>query len=255
MPASADPPRAPSAAVLVIGNEILTGRTRDANLQILAGALAPLGIRIREARVVEDGEQAIVAAVTALRGAYDYVFTTGGIGPTHDDITTDSIARAFGVPVHDDPVALGMLRERYRDDELNAARLRMARIPAGAVLIPNPATAAPGFRLGNVFVLPGIPSIMQAMLPALLPGLATGPALLSRSITAFARESDVAAGLGAIQAAHPELELGSYPFLRDGRYGTSLVIRGTDPAALGDGVAAVAAMLAGLNCEYTVENA
>ncbi len=242
-----------AAAVLVIGNEILSGRTRDANVQILCAALAPQGIRVREARVVEDRTAAIVTALNALRAQYDYVFTTGGIGPTHDDITTDSVAAAFGVPVRDHPEAVRRLTAYYGAQALNSARLRMARIPEGALLIDNPASAAPGFRLGNVFVLPGVPRIMEAMLPAILPALAAGPALLSATITAWARESEIASELAAIQAAHPALEIGSYPFARDGRYGTALVVRGTEAAALAAGVAGIRAMLAGRDCEYTVE--
>lgn len=225
------PPTAAGAAVLVIGNEILSGRTRDANVQTIGSALGGIGIRLREVRVVEDREAAIVDAVNALRARYDYVFTTGGIGPTHDDITTDSIGAAFGVEVRHDPVAVDLLT-RYYGAEATETRLRMARVPLGATLIDNPVSAAPGFRLGNVFVLPGVPRILQGMLPGVLATLPGGPPIVSRSVTAWVRESDVAAELAEVQARHPGLDVGSYPFARDGRFGTALVVRGNDAAAV-----------------------
>jgi len=232
-----------SAAVVVIGNEILSGRTRDANVQAIGSALAGIGIRLREVRVVEDREAAIVAAVNALRSSYDYVFTTGGIGPTHDDITTDSVGAAFGREVDHDPTAVALLTRYYGEAEATETRLRMARVPRGATLIDNPVSAAPGFRLENVFVLPGVPRILQGMLPGVLALLPGGPPIVSRSVSAWVRESDVAAELAAVQAHHPELDVGSYPFARDGRFGTSLVVRGSDAAAVDAAAGEIAGFL------------
>ncbi len=226
----------PGAAVVVIGNEILSGRTRDANVQAIGGALGTIGVRLREVRIVEDREAAIVDAVNALRARYDYVFTTGGIGPTHDDITTDCIGAAFGLEVHHDPAAVERLVRYYGEAEATETRLRMARVPRGAVLIDNPVSAAPGFRVDNVFVLPGVPRILQGMLPG-------GPPIVSRSITAWVRESDVAQELAVVQAHHPGLDVGSYPFARDGRFGTSLVVRGNDAAAVAAAAAEIEAFL------------
>lgn len=220
------------AAVVVIGNEILSGRTRDANVQAIGSALGAIGIRLREVRVVEDRTAAIVEAVNALRARYAYVFTTGGIGPTHDDITTDAIGAAFGCEVHHDPAAVDLLTRYYGPAEATETRLRMARVPRGATLLENPVSAAPGFRVENVFVLPGVPRILQSMLPGVLQSLPGGPPILSRTLTAWVRESDVAAELAAVQARHPALDLGSYPFVRDGRFGTALVVRGNDAAGV-----------------------
>jgi len=233
----------PGAAVVVIGNEILSGRTRDANVQAIGGALGASGIRLREVRIVEDREAAIVDAVNALRARYDYVFTTGGIGPTHDDITTDCIGAAFGLEVHHDPAAVERLVRYYGEAEATETRLRMARVPRGAVLIDNPVSAAPGFRVDNVFVLPGVPRILQGMLPGVLASLPGGPPIVSRSITAWVRESDVAQELAVVQAHHPGLDVGSYPFARDGRFGTSLVVRGNDAAAVAAAAAEIEAFL------------
>ena len=201
-------------------------------MQTLGSALGGIGVRLREVRIVEDREVAIVAAVNELRARYTYVFTTGGIGPTHDDITTDSIGAAFGLEVNHDPVALALLSRYYGERDVTPVRLRMARVPVGAHLIDNPVSAAPGFRIENVFVLPGVPRILQAMLPGVLATLPGGPPIVSRSVTAWVRESDVAADLAAVQARHPGLDVGSYPFVRDGRFGTSLVVRGNDTAAV-----------------------
>jgi molybdenum cofactor synthesis domain-containing protein len=219
---------APTAAVLVIGNEILSGRTQDSNIAHIAKKLGGIGVRLAEVRVVPDIEADIVDAVNALRGRYSYVFTTGGIGPTHDDITTDSIAKAFGVEVIEHPEARARLVSHYTKTPVTPARLRMARIPVGAALIDNAVSAAPGFRLENVYVMAGVPTIMQAMLEAVLPGLSHGSAYCSKSVSGFVAESVIAAGLAAIAARYPQLDIGSYPWQREGRWGTALVARGTD---------------------------
>lgn len=219
----------PRAAVLVIGNEILSGRTRDANMHWLGGQLAGLGIPLSEARVVPDEAPLIVEALDALRARYDYVFTTGGIGPTHDDITTDAVASAFGVPVERNAEAVRRLNAFYtRPGDLTDARLRMARIPAGATLLDNPVSGAPGFQIGNVYVLPGVPDIMQAMFEALRHRLSGGPPILSLAITAALGESRIAAGLGVVQSRYPELNIGSYPFVRGNGFGVQVVLRGLE---------------------------
>ena len=232
-----------SAAVLVIGNEILSGRTRDANVQVIGSGLAEIGIRLREVRVVEDDVDAIVTALNALRSRYDWIFTTGGIGPTHDDITTDCIATAFGVAAPRHPEAERRLRAYYGDSETTEVRLRMARIPDGATLIDNPVSAAPGFRIGNVHVLPGVPRILQAMLPGVLAALPGGTPIVSRTVTAWIRESDIANELAAVQMRFPALDVGSYPFIRDERFGTSLVVRGPDATGVAAAADEIAAFL------------
>jgi molybdenum cofactor synthesis domain-containing protein len=224
--------KAVTAALIMIGNEILSGRTQDANLAWLAKELNELGIQVREARVVTDDEAAIVEAVNALRARYDYVFTTGGIGPTHDDITSASVAAAFNLPFGTHPEAERRLRAYYPPEKLNEARLRMAKTPEGARLIDNPVSVAPGFIVENVHVLPGVPSIMRAMFDGLRSSLRGGAPVLSRTITVFAPEGEVARPLGEIQARHPEVEIGSYPFMRQDRFGTSLVFRSPDEARL-----------------------
>lgn len=221
-----------TAAMLIIGNEILSGRTQDANLAFLAKSLGDAGIRLREARVIVDDETEIVAAVNALRARYTYVFTSGGIGPTHDDITAACIAKAFGLPFGRHPEAERRLRAHYPPDKVNEARLKMAETPEGAELIDNPVSIAPGFRVENVFVMAGIPSIMQAMLAGLIPSLTGGAPVRSRTIVAHCPEGDIAAPLTAVQARHPAVEIGSYPFMRAGAFGTSLVLRSADEAAL-----------------------
>lgn len=231
------------AGVIIIGNEVLSGRTREANLRFLARALGKLGIRVAEARVVADDEDAIVEAVNACRHRFSYVFTTGGIGPTHDDITAAALAKAFGVPLirHDD--AERRLREHYAAEDLNAARLRMAEVPEGSTLLDNPVSGAPGFQIGNVFVLPGVPRIMQAMFIEFCHFLVGGAPMLSRSITAHALEGTLAGPLASVQARHPGAEIGSYPFVRDGQVGTVLVVRSSDPAALATAADNVRSML------------
>jgi molybdenum cofactor synthesis domain-containing protein len=221
-----------TAAVLVIGNEILSGRTQDANLAYLGQQLNAIGVRLREARVVADLEDEIVAALNALRVRYDYVFTTGGIGPTHDDITSECVAKAFGVPLIRHPEAERRLRAHYEPERINEARLRMANTPDGATLIDNPVSIAPGYRIGNVFVLAGVPAIMRAMFDGLKPQLVGGAPVRSVSVPAYVAEGTIAEDLGALQARFPELDIGSYPFFKSGRFGTSLVLRGTDEAKL-----------------------
>jgi molybdenum cofactor synthesis domain-containing protein len=220
----------PTAGVLIIGNEILSGKTQDANLQFLGVELAKLGIRLEETRVVRDVPEAIVGAVNELRTRYTYVFTTGGIGPTHDDITADCIARAFGVDLVVDPEAVELLTRGGRP--ATEARLRMARVPRGAELVENTVSHAPGFRIENVFVLAGIPAIARAMFAAAVPMLERGAQILSAAVDVFLRESDFAAALERIQLANVDVEIGSYPFNRDGRFGAALVVRGTDGARL-----------------------
>ncbi len=224
----------PTAAMLVIGDEILSGRTRDANMHHLAVELAGRGIDLREVRIVPDDHAAIVASLNALRGAFDHVFTSGGIGPTHDDITADAVAAAFGVPIDVRADARETLAAHYArtGHELNEARLRMARIPEGAKLIDNPVSAAPGFTLGNVHVLAGVPAIFQAMLASVLPGLTGGAPLLSQSLRILRAEGEVATPLRALAGEYPDLSFGSYPFIRDGAMGSQIVIRGTDSARL-----------------------
>ncbi len=224
----------PTAAVLIIGNEILSGRTQDTNLSHIARKLAAIGVRLAETRVVQDIEGEIVDAVHALRQRYIYVLTTGGIGPTHDDITTDSIAKAFGVSVREHPEARARLVSHYNNVALplTPARLRMARIPDGATLIDNGVSGAPGFKIGNVYVMAGVPKIMQAMLEGVLPTLKHGPAFVSKSVSGYVPESLVAEELAAIAARYPMLDVGSYPWQREGRWGTALVARGTDLAAI-----------------------
>ena len=235
-----------TAAILVIGDEILSGRTKDANMGFLAERLTELGIRLREARVVPDDPEEIVAAVNALRARYDYVFTTGGIGPTHDDITAECIARAFGVPLLRHPEAVRRLEAHYEPGQLNEARLRMANVPEGGTLIDNPVSAAPGFRIGNVHVMAGVPRIMQAMFDGIAPTLKGGDRVLSRTVTCDLGEGVIAAGLGAIAAQFPTLSIGSYPYFRAGKFGTSLVLRGTDAGPLDKATEAVRTLVVSL---------
>ena len=224
----------PTAAMLVIGDEILSGRTRDSNMHHLAGQLTEAGIDLAEARMVADVPAAIVGAVKALSGQYDHVFTTGGIGPTHDDITADCIAQAFGRSIDVREDARAILAEHYKRSgtDLNEARLRMARIPDGAALIDNPVSAAPGFQVENVYVMAGVPSVFHAMLASVLPTLTGGAPLISKTLRVDRGEGDIAGPLGALAQAFPDLSMGSYPFQKDGKYGAHLVIRGTDVAQI-----------------------
>ncbi len=233
-----------TAGLLVIGDEILSGRTKDRNIGYIAEYLTAIGIDLKEVRVVADEEPAIVEALNALRERYSYVFTTGGIGPTHDDITADAVAKAFGVGIDHDPRVVEMLRARFSGADLNAARLRMARIPDGADLVPNRISTAPGFRLGNVIVMAGVPAIMQAMLDEAAKTLKTGPRMLSANVRADAREGDIGTPLAAVAKAHPAVMIGSYPFFDEARGpNTNVVIRSRDPSALEAAQAAVEAML------------
>ena len=234
----------PTAAVLLIGDEILSGRTKDKNLGFIADYLTALGIDLKEARVVSDTQEDIVAAVNALRRRYTYVFSTGGIGPTHDDITADAMAKAFGVAIDHDPQAVEILLAFFKEigREPNEARLRMARIPLGASLIENPVSKAPGFQMENVFVMAGVPKIMQAMMDALAPRLTKGVVMQSRNVEFRGGEGDVAKPLGEIQARFPGVVIGSYPFQAADGFATNLVLRSRDAAALEQALAAVQAM-------------
>jgi molybdenum cofactor synthesis domain-containing protein len=213
------------AALIIIGNEILSGRTKDKNLAYLAEWLNEIGIQLYEVRVIRDDENEIIDCVNLLRRKYNYVFTTGGIGPTHDDITTESIAKAFNVKLETNPEALKILQSYYKEGELNEARLKMTLLPKGAELVENPVTKAPGFKMENVFVMAGIPSIIQGMLEGAKIFLKIGNKMTSKSIDVFMPESYVAEELSKIQDNYPEVEIGSYPFNKEGQFGTSLVMR------------------------------
>lgn len=224
----------PTAAILVIGDEILSGRTRDSNLHFLAGELTRIGITLREARIVADNHAEIVDAVRALSAKYTQVFTSGGIGPTHDDITADAVAEAMGAKIGHRADAMALLQAHYDRSGLpfNEARQRMARIPDGAILIDNPVSTAPGFTLGNVHVMAGVPKIFEAMVASVLPKLTGGPPLLSQTLRVDRGEGEIADSFGALAAEFPDLSMGSYPFIQNGAHGTNLVIRGTDPGRL-----------------------
>jgi molybdenum cofactor synthesis domain-containing protein len=233
-----------TAGMLVIGDEILSGRTKDKNVGYVAEYLTAIGIDLREVRLVPDQLDEIVAALNALRTRYTHVFTTGGIGPTHDDITADAVAKAFGVPLNVDKRAVVMLLERIPEADLNEARLRMARVPEGGELIPNPVSKAPGFSIGNVHVMAGVPTIMHAMLDALAPQLKTGRKMLSRSLAAGLKEGDIAGPLGSMQRMFPDVSMGSYPTYEEGiGFTTTLVLRSRDEARLDTAEAAVTEML------------
>jgi molybdenum cofactor synthesis domain-containing protein len=236
-------PEIVTAALLVIGDEILSGRTKDKNIGTIADHLTGIGIRLKEVRVVPDEEPEIVAALNALRPRYDYVFTTGGIGPTHDDITADAVAKAFGVSIDVDPRAVAMMLERFPKWDLTPARLRMARIPDGADLVANDISKAPGFFIGNVIVMAGVPKIMETMLRAVTPRLRTGRKLLSVTLDAQTREGNVAPVLTAAQAAFPDVQMGSYPYDENGRYGALLVLRSTQGERLAEAAAGLRAAL------------
>ena len=231
----------PTAAMLVIGDEILSGRTRDANMHHLANELTRAGIDLHEVRIVSDTHGAIVAAVRALAAGYDQVFTSGGIGPTHDDITADAIAAAFATPIAVRADARALLAAHYARAgvELNEARLRMARIPDGASLIDNPISAAPGFSLGHVHVMAGVPNIFAAMVAGLLPTLTGGAPQQSLTLRINRGEGEIAGPLRALAEAHGDLSFGSYPFTKDGIYGANIVIRGADPVRLEAAMAAL----------------
>lgn len=235
-----------TAAVLVIGDEILSGRTKDKNIGFIAEHLTAIGIDLKEVRVVPDEEPEIVAALNALRARYTYVFTTGGIGPTHDDITADAVAKAFGLPIDYDPRAVEILRARLAvtGGEMNEARMRMTRMPKGAGLVLNKISAAPGFTIGNVIVMAGIPQVMQAMLEYVTPQLRTGTAMLSQTVRGDCREGDIGTELGEIAKAHDGVMIGSYPFMdEERRPNTHIVLRSRDPQKLAAAKSEVEAML------------
>jgi molybdenum cofactor synthesis domain-containing protein len=237
-----------TAAVLVIGDEILSGRTKDRNLGYIAEYCTNIGIELLEARVVPDVQEEIVEALNALRGRYTYVFTTGGIGPTHDDITADAVAKAFGVSIDEDPRAIAIMAPRYAPGEFNAARRRMARIPAGADLLDNPISKAPGFRIGNVIVMAGVPNIMQAMLDSAAKELKTGQKIFAETVEAGGLpEGRYGPALGEVALAHKSVSIGSYPAFVDGGFRNQIVIRGKDAGAVGAARKAVEAMLAALS--------
>jgi molybdenum cofactor synthesis domain-containing protein len=229
----------PTAAMLVIGDEILSGRTRDANMHYLAGELVEAGITLAEVRIVPDDRDVIIAAVQALASGYDTVFTSGGIGPTHDDITADCMAAAFGQSIDVRADARAILQAHYdkAGTQMNEARLRMARIPAEATLIDNPVSSAPGFTIENVHVMAGVPSVFKAMVASVLPTLTGGAPMLSETLTVHRGEGDIAGPLGALAEEYPSLSMGSYPFQRDGQYGANLVVRGQDAAMLAQAMA------------------
>jgi len=238
----------PTAAMLVIGDEILSGRTRDANAHHLAGVLTELGIRLAEIRVVPDERSRIVEALRALSATHDMVFTSGGIGPTHDDITADCVAHAMGAPIGVRDDARAILEAYYGAGGLNEARLRMARIPEGATLIENPLSQAPGFSLGNVHVMAGVPAIFEVMLAGLRPKLKGGAPVLSHAFRVAVPEGDLAAPLGRLAEAHPGLSIGCYPFFRGG-LGATVILRSADPEALAAGAEAARATLGALTAE------
>lgn len=237
----------PTACLLVIGNEILSGRTQDVNINFLARRLGQLGIPLREVRVIPDVAETIIRTVNEVRAAFTYVFTTGGIGPTHDDITAECIAAAFGVPWELNAEAVAIMEARYPAGEFNAARQRMATMPRGARLIPNAVSAAPGFAIGNVHVMAGVPRIMQAMFEALAPTLEGGAPVISRAVYAIGlKEGSIAADLEAVQKRYPALDIGSYPFERAIGQGVAIVSKGTDPAEAEAATAEVTALMAKL---------
>jgi molybdenum cofactor synthesis domain-containing protein len=251
-----DLPKTITAAVIIIGDEILSGRTKDQNLSFLAEALNEVGVQLHECRVVADIEADIVAAVNALRARFDYVFTTGGIGPTHDDITADSIGAAFGLKVDHNPEAVAILEAHYAHTgaELNEARMRMARTPAGAAMVENPVSKAPGFRVENVYVMAGIPAVCQAMFHSLKHELVGGDPVRSISIAVHLAEGVLAKGLTALQEKYPDVGLGSYPFYREGRFGASIVARSQMPDRLAAAADDIRQMMRDLDGEPIEEN-
>ena len=240
------PAKNPTACLLVIGNEVLSGRTRDANIQFLASGLGNLGIPLREVRVIPDVPQTIITTVNEVRARYDYVFTTGGIGPTHDDITSECVAAAFGVPWEPHPVAWPRMQASYKPGDFNAARQRMATMPHGAGLIENSISVAPGFQIGNVYVMAGVPRVMQSMFEWLAPRLEGGARIEMRAVHVVGLpEGIIAEGLGAVQQRYPGLDIGSYPFYRASGNGVALVAKGPDAAEAEKAIAEVTELIIG----------
>jgi molybdenum cofactor synthesis domain-containing protein len=239
----------PTACLIVIGNEVLSGRTQDANTVYLAKRLGEIGMPLREVRVIPDIAETIVTTINEVRARFSHVFTTGGIGPTHDDITSECVAAAFGVPWEKQPVVWARMEAYYPPGGFNAARQRMATMPRGAILIDN-GHIAPGFSIGNVHVMAGVPSIMRAMFEALVPSLPAGAPVISRSLHATGvAEGDIAAGLTDIQTRYPDLDIGSYPYFRDPGPGVAIVAKGTDAASAETAIEEVAALFRGLGTE------
>jgi molybdenum cofactor synthesis domain-containing protein len=237
----------PTAVLLIIGNEVLSGRTQDANIKYIATRLAELGIRLREVRVIPDEPDVIVATVNEVRARYDHVFTTGGIGPTHDDITSECVAAAFGVPWEPHKEAWARMERAYKPGEFNAARQRMATMPRGAALIDNPISTAPGFSIGNVHVMAGVPAIMRAMFENIGPLLTAGPPIRAQAVhVALLGEGVLAEGLGDIQERYPDLEIGSYPFYRASGNGVAIVAKGTNAARIHAAIDAVSQLIISL---------
>lgn len=238
-----------NACLIIIGNEVLSGRTQDKNLTFLGTRLNEIGVRMAETRVIADDTEIIVATVNECRQNFDYVFTTGGIGPTHDDITSAAIAKAFGVELYRDQKIVDLFLTHYKPEDLNEERLKMCDFPIGASLIENPISKAPGYQMENVFVLAGVPVIMQAMYEALKDRLDGGKPMQSRTVIAYVGEGELAKGLGIVQNDHPGVEIGSYPFFRDGRLGAALVMRGPEKDELEDATEAVREMVRGIGAE------
>ena len=235
-----------TAAILVIGDEILSGRTKDKNIGYIADYLTNIGIDLREVRIVPDVMEEIVEALNALRARYSYVFTTGGIGPTHDDITADAVAQAFGVELYEDERIIAAMLERIKPEDLNEARRRMARVPRGGDLVPNPVNKIPGFRIGNVITMAGVPMIMQAMLDSVAPTLETGVKLTMHAIDAGLPEGQYATPLADIAKAHETLSIGSYPSYVDGAFRNQIIVRGREPQEVATAAEEIEAMLAKL---------
>ena len=237
----------PTACLLVIGNEVLSGRTQDLNIKFLATRLGDIGIPVREVRIIPDVRDTIITTVNTIRAQFDHVFTTGGIGPTHDDITSECVAAAFGVPWEIHPEAFARMERHYKPGEFNAARQRMATMPRGAALLDNAISIAPGFTIGNVHVMAGVPRIMQSMFDALAPSLVGGPPIISRAVHAGGLlEGAVAAGLSAVQDRYPEVDLGSYPYYRATGNGVALVAKGPDAASCEAAIAEVTGLITGM---------
>jgi molybdenum cofactor synthesis domain-containing protein len=242
-----------TACAIIIGDEVLSGRTQDVNLSFLGENLGAIGIRLAEARVIADDSEIIQAAVNECRAAHDYVFTTGGIGPTHDDITSASIAAAFGLPLIRNPEAVALLKRNYKPEDVNDARMKMAETPEGATLLLNPISWAPGFQVENVFVMAGVPSVMRAMFDGFRDRLAGGEPMRSRTLAAHLKEGDIAAPLSDLQARYPNVAMGSYPFFRDSKLGASIVLRSTDDDALDAAVEELREIMRALGDEPTEE--